>query len=214
MQLVIDPATQPLTISASAGSQDTQQAVMRAHHTAADDGVLLMYQIPGYAQGRAEVVIINAGVPDNPLVNGGVEVRRVWSGNESYEETAVTGGIGLFGAEWSSHKGETVPSIGTNISGVGVELQPGQLMAGVVNPMGPGGMRLGAEWRLESAKTFITTREFFQETGGAGEFGVRFAGPDARLLRLAYVGRGRSMSGIQYLRLLNYAYDFPFEEQP
>ncbi len=149
MPLVIDPATQPLTVSASNGPQDTQRARMSAARTAADDGVFLMYQIPGYANGRAEVVIVNAGVPDNSLVNGGVEVRRVWAGNESYEETAVNGGIGLFGAEWSSRKGETVPSIGTNIAGVGVQLQPGQLMAGVVNPMGPGGMRVGAEWRVE-----------------------------------------------------------------
>jgi RHS repeat-associated protein len=211
--LIIDPATQPLTVAAT-GPQDTQRAEMRAHYTAADDGVLLMYQIPGYANGRAEVVIVNAGAPDNPFVNGGVEVRRVWSGNESYEETAVSGGIGPFGAEWSSHKGETVPSIGTNVAGVGVQLQPGQLMTGVVNPMGPGGVRVGAEWRVESAKTFITSREFLQEWGGTGGFGLQFAGSDARLLRQVFVGRRGNMSGIQYLRLLNYAYDFPFEEQP
>ena len=212
--LIIDPATQPLTVSADAGSQDTQQAVMRAHHTAADDGVLLMYQIPGYAQGRAEVIIVSAGVPDNPLVNGGVEVRRVWSGREAYEETAISGGIGFVGAEWSSHKGETQPSIGTSIAGVGVQLQPGQLMAGVVNPLGPGGMRVGAEWRVESAQTFITTRVFLESTGGVSEFGVRFAGPDAKLMRVFYAGRRGNMSGIEWLRLLMFAYDVPHEEQP
>ena len=216
---IIDPATQPLTVSASTGPQDTQQAVMGPARTSADDGVFLMYQIPGYANGRAQIVLVSAGIPDNPLVNGGVEVRRVWTGwpgrePEACEETAVSGGLGIMGAEWSSSKGEIQPSIGTSIAGVGVQLQPGQLMAGVVNPMGPGGMRVGAEWRVESTKMFITTREFFQESGGTGGFGLQFAGPDARLLRLVYVGRRGTMSGFQYLRLLNYAYDFPFEEQP
>lgn len=75
-------------------------------------------------------------------------------------------------------------------------------------------MRVGAEWRVELTKTFITTREFLQEWGGTGGFGLQFAGSDARLLRLVYVGRGKYISGIEYLRLVNYADDFPFEEQP
>lgn len=141
-------------------------------------------------------------------------MRRVWSGHEAYEETAVSGGIGFVGTEWSSHKGETQPSIGTSIAGVGVQLQPGQLMAGVVNPMGPGGMRVGAEWRVESASTFITTQGYLNSVGGTNGFGIRYAGDDARLIRQAQVRGDGKMSGIQRLRLILWARNFPYEERP
>ena len=213
MPLVIDPATQPLTISASTGPQDTQQAVMHAYRTSPDDGVLLMYQIPGYAHPRTEIVIVSAAI-DTPLVSGGAEVRRVWTPSASFEETALNGALGPFGSEWSSSKGEVQPSLGMKIAGTGVQLQPGQLMAGIVNPMGPGGVRAGAEWRVESTKTFITTRQYLEDVGGVSRFGARFAGQDARLLRQDYQQRRGRLSGIEYLRLYMYYYNIPYEEQP
>ncbi len=213
MPLVIDPATQPLTVSASNGPQDTQQAVMRAHRTSPDDGVLLMYQIPGYAHPRTEIVIVSAAI-DTPLVSGSAEVRGVWTPSAIYEETAFSGALGPFGSEWSSSKGEVQPSLGMNIAGAGVQLQPGQLMAGIVNPMGPGGLRVGAEWRVESTKTFVTTRQYLEDAGGVSRFGTRFAGPDARLLRQDFHQRKGKLSGIEYLRLYMYYYSIPYEEQP
>ena len=75
-------------------------------------------------------------------------------------------------------------------------------------------MRLGAEWRVESTKTFVTTRGYFEESGGASGFGLQFAGPDAKLLRHVFVGQRENMSGIEWLRLLMFAYDVPHEEQP
>jgi len=53
-----------------------------------------------------------------------------------------------------------------------------------------------------------------QAAGGVSLFGARFAGLEALLLRQAYLERRGALSGIERLRLLMFAHDIPYEEQP
>ena len=223
--LIIDPATQPLTVSADNGPQNTQQAVMRAHHTAADDGVILRYYTPAYVHPRAETVMVS-GQAQTGLLGASAEVRRVttitgllpWR-TESYEEAAINGNVGLFGAEWTSRKGQTQPSFGIDLPIGDAQVQPGQVMAGVTNPLGPGGLRLGLDFRVDSMQTFVTTRGHLDSIGGVTAFSINYASESAQLWRMAYVSRTcvrglGCFSGIEYTRRLLNATGNSYKEQP
>jgi len=156
-----------------------------------------MYHNPGYLRPRTETVVYAVTGPPNPFVGGSVEHRRVttyeglfdWSEHAAYDETAISGGLGpggAIGAEWGSAKGQVAPAVGLNAGGVKVQLQPGQLMAGVTNPMGVGGARAGAEYQLSSNSLFVTSQGYFSGIGGVREFGRRHA-PGASLIREVYV---------------------------
>ena len=222
--LLIDPATQPLTVAAT-GPQDTQRAEMRAASIAADDGVILRYYTPAYVHPRAETVMVS-GQAQTGLLGASAEVRRVttitglmpWR-TQSYEEAAINGNVGPLGAEWASHKGQTQPSLGIDLPIGDAQLQPGQVMAGVTNPLGPGGLRLGLDFRVESVQTFITTRGHLDSIGGVTAFSYNYASEGAKLWRMAYV-RGTCVqglgcfSGIEYIRWLLNVTGNPYEEQP
>ncbi len=224
MPLVIDPATQPLTVAAT-GPQDTQQAAMGPARTAADDGAVLVYYAPAYVHPRAETVMVS-GQAQTGLLGASAEVRRVttitslmpWR-TQSYEEGAINGNMGPLGAEWTSQKGQTQPSFGIDLPIGDAQVQPGQVMAGITNPLGPVGIRLGFDFRPESVQTFITTRGHLDTIGGTTVFARRYASEGAKLWRMAYV-RGTCVqglgcfSGIEYTRWLLYNTGNPYAEVP
>lgn len=198
---------------------------MSAWRPAADDGVLLMYRVPGYLHPRAEAVILSGQV-ETGVMGGSAEVRQVrtwasvldWTPQEAYEETAISANLGPIGVEWTSNRGETQPSFGLDLPLGDVQLQPGQLMGGFTNPLGPGGGRIGAEWRVESVQTFITTRGYLDNVGGVPGFGAAYLPEDARLWRQGFIfgmcTRQRCYSGIERLRIALFATEYPHQERP
>jgi len=224
MPLIIDPATQPLTVAAT-GPQGMQQTAMGPARTAADDGAVLVYYAPAYVHPRAETVMVS-GQAQTGLLGASAEVRRVttitslmpWR-TRSYEEGAINGNMGPVGAEWTSQKGQTQPSFGIDLPIGDAQVQPGQVMAGITNPLGPGGLRVGFDFHPESVQTFVTTRGYLDSTGGVSAFSTAYASEGARLWRMAYV-RGTCVqglgcfSGIEYTRWLLYNTGNPYAEVP
>lgn len=148
-----------------------------------------------------------------------VSSRRGAPQTRSYEEGAINGNMGPVGAEWTSQKGQTQPSFGIDLPIGDAQVQPGQVMAGITNPLGPGGLRVGFDFHPESVQTFVTTRGYLDSTGGVSAFSTAYASEGARLWRMAYV-RGTCVqglgcfSGIEYTRWLLYNTGNPYAEVP
>ncbi len=219
---IAHPAVQPLTVSTFFGQQDVIMRAAPADVMRPDDGVLLMYANPGELRPRTEVVGPALGLAENPFVAARGEIRQVtiyesfmdWSVRRSYAETAISGGLGPFGAEWGSAKGQVDPTIGIGP----VDLQPGQLMVGLTNPTGgPGGVRGGAQFYLSSNSLYALSREDLADIGGAGVFGQRFR-PDSTLIREVYVPGQRTrrgwLSGYDLLRFQLDNYGLTYEGVP
>ncbi len=111
-----------------------------------------------------------------------------WSLTNEYDEMAVSGGLGpggMVGFETSG--GETAPALTVGI----FQVQPGQVMVGVANPLGPGGARVGVEFRLPQKVFIVTSRATFETAGGPIPFGLRFVHEDANYkMSVTYTGGG------------------------
>jgi hypothetical protein len=176
VSFVLNPATQPLTISASASKNEVIGPA--APSSRPDDGVLLIYNDPGYTIRREEAILASSETAVlSGLATVGGEVRQVTkytgilSGKQqaSYPEYAASGSVGSLinvGGEWSSESG-LAPSLGIGVKGVGAQLQPGQLMI----QFGPG--RVGAEWQAPDNKLFAMTQGTLDGWGGIQGFSER-----------------------------------------
>lgn len=178
---------------------------MRAGGFQADDGVFLIYRIRGYFRPRIETVYYSAGGA-LPVASGGVEHRHVttlrgvfnWSVYETYDEIAGSGALGPFGGEVATNPDGTsvAPVLGLD-RGLVLTLQPGQVMVGVTNPLGPGGLRIGAEFRLRQNRFVVTSYGTLMTAGGADLFGRGVVHKDALLVSRTYFSGGGGVSGFE-----------------
>jgi len=168
-----------------------------------DDGVFLSYRVPGYFRPRIENVYYSAGGA-SPVVSGSIEHRHVktlrglldWSVYEDYDEIAGSGALGPLGGEAVTNpKGPSVaPVLGID-RGLVLTLQPGQFMVGATNPIGPGGLRIGAEFRLTQNRFVVTSYGTLAGSGGASAFGRQSVHRDALLVSQVYFAGGNGVSG-------------------
>jgi hypothetical protein len=191
--------------------------------TRPDDGVLLVYANPGEVRPRTEIVGYALGLPDEtPFIGARAEERRVttyeslldWSVRKTYVENAVSGRLGPIGAEWSSSRGVTDLTINVGL----VDLQPGQLMAGLTNPTGgPGGVRGGVEFQIPSRSLYTLSRANLDKVGGVREFG-RLNKPNSSLIQEAYVAgqwtRRGWLAGYDLMRFQLDNYGIMYEGAP
>jgi hypothetical protein len=178
---------------------------MRAGGFQPDDGVFLIYQVPGYFRPRFERVYYSAsGIV--PGASGGIEHRHVttlrgllnWSVYETYDEVAGGGALGPFGGEVATNPDGTsvAPVLGVD-RGLVLTLQPGQFMIGATNPFGPGGLRIGAEFRWTQNRFVVTSYNTLVAAGGAGDFGRLNVHKDALLVSETYFSGGGGISGFE-----------------
>ena len=179
-----------------------------------DDGVFLVYRVPGYFRPRTETVCYST-----TYGAGGVEHRHVttrkslldFSALQSYDETAISGGFRLggvvVGGEWSSQNGGRLPFLALDLEVIEVQLQPGQLMAGWANPFGLGGGRVNTEFRMGENVSIVTSYSTFSQANSPSAFGHEYVHPEAILSKGAIYVSGVFtqygwISGIDRLRLM------------
>jgi RHS repeat-associated protein len=212
------PPVQPLTVGTTKSSTDTYVAPRP------DDGMLLLYYVPGYVNLRREVVVVNPQV-EGGLGSAGAEIRRVTElpllgGGQAkqYDEVAgndsagvavpILGKLGV-GAEIAFRnptgnqlEGDAAPSISAYLLCADVGIQPNQIMAGYINPIARTGQRYGLAWGMEHMQMMLTTRQGLAQAGGPELFGQRYGAPGAEWMDAYEQRRVGDMSGISWLRML------------
>jgi RHS repeat-associated protein len=191
--LPANPAAQSLTISPPCSQNEAMigpgQPLSRP-----DEGVLLIYQDPGYAYRREEVVLWSSEYPILAgMATAGAELRQVntWAGvlslqpRASYREFAASVSAGVVlkaGGEWSSANGFS-PGLELGVERAKAQLQPGQLMFQL------GSIKMGVEWQMPYNKLFPLTQRALDEYGGIVGFST---GPAAGFIYIrSYTIKGQ-----------------------
>lgn len=116
-----------------------------------------------------------------------------WSLGQEYDERTVSGGLGpngMIGFEANGAQTEPALTIGPII-----QIQPGQVMVGWANPWGPGGARIGVEFRMGQDRFVVTSYGTLTGAGGADAFGRQYVHGDALLVSQTGFSGGGGISG-------------------
>ncbi|MFZ1474258.1 MAG: hypothetical protein WAV79_15155, partial [Anaerolineae bacterium] len=155
---------------------------------APDDGWLLKYKVGGRFDPRFEYVHYSSYATRGTIpISVAGEYRSVVvfgaHGPRSFDEIAMSvaaGEVFNIGTEWTP-SGGIQPSFGASLAGVEVQLQADQIMAGIVNPAGIGGGRIGAEYAIPMTVVLATSQAYLVSRGGAEALGHRLLSENATL---------------------------------
>ena len=155
---------------------------------APDDGWLLKYNVGGRFDPRFEYVHYSSYATRGTIpISVAGEYRSVVvfgaHGSRSFDEVAMSvaaGEVFNIGTEWTP-SGGVQPSLGASLAGVEIQLQADQIMAGIVNPAGIGGGRIGAEYAIPMTVMRATSQAYLVSRGGAESLGHRLLSENATL---------------------------------
>jgi RHS repeat-associated protein len=207
------PAVQPLTLSVP----NDRPMVSAGVAPRPDDGLLLQYYNPGYANRREELA---ATTPAMPLPGGvgsvQAQVRQVTiyssllgsSVKDAYVENALSGGVGVYkfvevGAEYASGAGRSGAGVAPYVAAGPLQLQPGQIMLNFASPIGGPGGGIGAQYQMPGNAMFLTSQARFDKVGGERGFTELYASGYTLLAterKTGYWYNGRWVSGVDAWR--------------